>query len=232
MPSVRNLKDLYRCINPSGHVLDVGCFGFAQVKLASSLGLTQLRHSGVDLNDYHDLPPGFQYRKADLNKEPLPFDDDAFDLVIASHILEHLEHPVDFFSECVRVCKPGGYIYIETPSERSALLPGMPFLFDKFFSTSFYDDPTHVGRPWSAQSLHRLTRYYQCIPVDTGIHVFRPAQRFLGIFRIISALIRKDGNKLERNVWGVVGWSSYLIAQKPVESKGRQPFVYYIPSDR
>ena len=43
----------------------------------------------------------------------MPFKDNAFDFVIASHILEHMSHPEIFISELQRVGKAG---YIETPS--------------------------------------------------------------------------------------------------------------------
>jgi len=44
--------------------------------------------------------------------ESLPFRDQAFDFVIASHVLEHSPHPERFLSELQRVAKAG---YIETP---------------------------------------------------------------------------------------------------------------------
>lgn len=47
------------------------------------------------------------------NAAQMPFKDNAFDFVIASHILEHMSHPDTFISELKRVGKAG---YIETPS--------------------------------------------------------------------------------------------------------------------
>jgi len=44
--------------------------------------------------------------------EKLPFKDDSFDFVIASHVLEHSEAPEQFLSELQRVAKAG---YIEVP---------------------------------------------------------------------------------------------------------------------
>ena len=45
--------------------------------------------------------------------ESLPFRDKSFDYIIASHLLEHLYKPQDFFEEIMRVGKAG---YIETPT--------------------------------------------------------------------------------------------------------------------
>src|SRR5438552_19142237 len=44
----------------------------------------------------------------------LPFKDKAFDYVIASHIIEHMDDPVRFCSELMRVSKRG---FIASPTE-------------------------------------------------------------------------------------------------------------------
>jgi len=106
-------------IPPEASVLDLGCWGFQQLRIANHLGLTKLHHFGVDWREPDSVPQGVVYRKADLNKDRIPFPDDTFDFVIASHIIEHLQDQIAFFGDCVRVCKPGGLIYVEAPSERS-----------------------------------------------------------------------------------------------------------------
>ncbi len=226
------IEKLYARIKNDGHVLDVGCFGFAQVELAKRLGLLSLHHSGVDYCEVKGkLPPDFIFRKADLSKEPIPFEDDQFDLVVASHIIEHVKDPINLFGECARVCKPGGYLYFEAPSERSLLLPSMPFEREKFFSLSFFDDPTHLSRPWPPQSFFRLARYYSFDPLDVG-YLTSVGHRVFFPFRFLYALITKNGKLLELSCRGALGWASFLIAQKPVGIKGRPEFNYYIPADR
>jgi ubiquinone/menaquinone biosynthesis C-methylase UbiE len=225
----KELKALYERIPRDGNVLDIGCFGFSQIKFANSIGLSQLKHFGVDYNDYTQVPEGFVFKNADLNKQLIPFDDDQFDLVVASHIIEHLVKPVEFFGDCIRVCKPGGFVHFEAPSERSLFLPGMPFDYDKFFSISFFDDPTHVFRPWTPQSFYRLAKYYQCEPICTGYRVSWK-HRILFPLTLIYALLTKNGKRLESIVCGVVGWTSYLSLRKPLELHGKPPFNYYIPN--
>jgi ubiquinone/menaquinone biosynthesis C-methylase UbiE len=51
---------------------------------------------------------------SDLNN-PLPFKNDAFDLIIASNILEHLPNTREMLTECFRVLKPGGAIMGTVP---------------------------------------------------------------------------------------------------------------------
>ncbi|MGB9771816.1 MAG: methyltransferase domain-containing protein [Candidatus Kapaibacteriota bacterium] len=45
----------------------------------------------------------------------LPFKDEAFDCVVASEVIEHLESPNSFISELVRIVKQNGKIIITTP---------------------------------------------------------------------------------------------------------------------
>lgn len=51
----------------------------------------------------------------------IPFDNKAFDLVVAAEILEHVANPDVFLREIYRVLKPGGIILITTPNLSSWL---------------------------------------------------------------------------------------------------------------
>lgn len=215
-----------------GAVLDVGCLGLRQHAMAHQLGRLDLRHSGTDVVVPEELlPQDFTFRAADLDREGIPFPEDSFDLVVASHVMEHLRRPVEIFGDLVRVCRPGGLVYVEAPSERALLLPGMPFDHDKFFSLSFFDDPTHVSRPWTPQSLHRLACYYSCRPVRVGYRHSTRA-RLLFPFLIVRALLRRSGRLLESCIWDAVGWSSFALVRKPTNITGGPRFRYYIPQDR
>jgi len=51
----------------------------------------------------------------DLNKFPWPFKDNEFDVVIASHVLEHLDNLIRVMEEIQRITKPGGLVKIKVP---------------------------------------------------------------------------------------------------------------------
>jgi 2-polyprenyl-3-methyl-5-hydroxy-6-metoxy-1,4-benzoquinol methylase len=53
--------------------------------------------------------------------ETLAFADAAFDLVVASEVLEHLWAPQSFIEEAYRVLKPQGHLIIETPEGEAGL---------------------------------------------------------------------------------------------------------------
>jgi SAM-dependent methyltransferase len=59
---------------------------------------------------------GIAVRDVDVEREPLPFAPASFDRVLATEILEHLASPALFLSECWRVLRPGGVLYLTTPN--------------------------------------------------------------------------------------------------------------------
>lgn len=50
--------------------------------------------------------------------------EERFDLVLASHVLEHTTSVIDFINECARLLAPGGVVSLVVPDQR--------FCFDRF----------------------------------------------------------------------------------------------------
>lgn len=48
--------------------------------------------------------------------EKLPFEDNSFDLIYSTNVLEHVKDPKKVLSESVRVLKPGGYLQFVIPN--------------------------------------------------------------------------------------------------------------------
>lgn len=44
---------------------------------------------------------------------------DSFDVILMSHVLEHLHRPVEFLAECRKLLKPGGKLVLSTPNINS-----------------------------------------------------------------------------------------------------------------
>jgi SAM-dependent methyltransferase len=213
------LERCFRRLPASGSVLDVGCLGFVQVSNARSVARDDLRHAGVDQSPPNVLPAGFDYRQANLDHEPIPFPDDSFDLVVASHVLEHVTQPLQLIQECIRVCRPGGRIYVEAPSERSLLMPGMPFWRDDFRSLSFYDDPTHLGRPWTPQAFFRAARHFGCRPVETR-HIVSWRNRLLLPALLLYSVVRRRSDLFQWFIWTALGWACFIVIEKPAGMSG------------
>jgi len=63
---------------------------------------------------YEDLVNGGVFGHADTCYN---LDDNSFDFVYSSHMLEHLEDPYLSFRNWIRICKPGGFIFTSVPHE-------------------------------------------------------------------------------------------------------------------
>lgn len=55
---------------------------------------------------------------AKVDIEAMPFAEGAFDLVIANHVLEHVDDDARAMGEVARVLAPGGYAILQTPYSR------------------------------------------------------------------------------------------------------------------
>ena len=94
-------------------VLDLGCG--EQKKVAWAIGLDRVKTAATDV--VHDL-----------DSYPWPFADDTFDVVIASHVLEHVADLMRLCEELHRVCRDGALVKVATPH---------------FSSADAWADPTH-----------------------------------------------------------------------------------------
>ena len=87
--------------NPNWKVLDIGC-GYTAHKYANVI---------CDIQDLSNFYSDKQF--VQLHDKKLPFKDNEFDFIIASHVIEHVED-VDFFiKELQRISSKG---YIELPT--------------------------------------------------------------------------------------------------------------------
>ena len=82
---------------------------------------------------------GFDIEECDLISDQMPLSSESSDIIACYSVIEHLNDPSNLLNEALRVLKPGGYLFIETPNW-------------KYSSNSFYDDYTHV-KPYTTASL-------------------------------------------------------------------------------
>jgi len=101
--------------------LDIGC---GKAKQPGFVGLDMDPESGADI--IHDLRKG------------IPLGDNEVDLLIASHILEHLPNTLFIMKEIHRVCKNNAQVAISVPH---------------YQSQGAWGDPTHV-RAFSEIAFH------------------------------------------------------------------------------
>ena len=112
-------------------LLEVGTGSGAIAQFFSDLASLHFDVWAVDVEDQRIVTEGYQFRLYDGQK--LPFDDDLFDVVISNHVIEHVGNraqQASHISELCRVLRPGGYIYLATPSRWQVIEPhfSLPFL--------------------------------------------------------------------------------------------------------
>jgi SAM-dependent methyltransferase len=122
--------------------LDIGC---GRLKTTGFVGLDRFPLTGVDV-------------VADLDLPTLPFRDDSFDLIYASHSLEHVADLQAAMKEVWRVGRPGAQVCIVAP---------------------YWAQGLNVANPYHKQVFNEHTpRFWTCAPtspVDPAEYV-RPPQ--------------------------------------------------------
>ena len=88
--------------NKNWNILDIGC-GYSANQFANTI---------CDVQDLSEFYKDKKFIK--LNAKELPFENNQFDFVIASHVMEHVKDIKFFISELERVSKKG---YIELPTK-------------------------------------------------------------------------------------------------------------------
>jgi SAM-dependent methyltransferase len=139
-------------------ILDVGCgTGGFSVALASSQVLRPMQVVGIDASHLavqaaqvratgHDLlSPQVSFLGYPAG-EPLPFEDDYFDLTVCSSVLEYVtsrQARAELITELGRVTRPRGYVFISTPN---------PLRLKEHHSGRFLGDYfPRPGYPWATR---------------------------------------------------------------------------------
>lgn len=116
-PIYRTALSMASTFDLSGDVLEFGAgTGSLALQLLAS-GFTGTMTCADILARPAGLPAGVGWIEADLN-EPLPVSG-AFDAIISTEVIEHLENPRAVFREFHRLLRPGGRLLLTTPNQES-----------------------------------------------------------------------------------------------------------------
>lgn len=128
---LRQLMAVYTKCKPSPKVLDVGC---GKGELLRSLQSYAIELHGCDwLPDLSDSKEVITFRQTDLNRNGLAgYDDQSFDVVLCSDVIEHMESPAMLLREISRVLRPDGIAIVSFPNSWN-LLERLRFLFKASF---------------------------------------------------------------------------------------------------
>ncbi len=94
---------------------------------------------------------GYQIDDRTLEAGKLPYEDESFDVVLASHVIEHLPNPQEIVAEMGRVLKKGGILLIATPT-KPPVIADLDSLYHRLSSRNTGD----TQQAFTHNSLERL----------------------------------------------------------------------------
>jgi len=118
-------KHVLSLIPHNSKILDLGC--------GEGYGTLLLSHHarsvvGIDVDESIINHARQKYRgKVEIlayDGKKIPFEDETFDAVVSSQVIEHVEDVVQFLFEAKRVLKIGGALFVSTPNRVYRLKPG------------------------------------------------------------------------------------------------------------
>jgi SAM-dependent methyltransferase len=155
--------------------LDIGC---GRNKRPGAIGVDRVNLPGVDI--VHDL-----------NKFPYPFQDDCFDEIYATHIIEHLDSIMSVMEEIYRISKSGASVTIVTPHHTDSMswqdpthkwhLNSYSFsYFEPMYHTNYYTKACFkvVGKKLEMSALWKYTGFQFLINLDNKLRSFRFIRKF------------------------------------------------------
>jgi ubiquinone/menaquinone biosynthesis C-methylase UbiE len=161
------VADLVESTQPTS-LLDAGCGeGFAVDRLAQRL--PDVKITGVDLS-----PEAIAYAQAHFGERArfrtgsvykLPFSDRAFDTVLCSEVLEHVDDPSTAIRELKRVAR--NYVIITVPLE-----PYFQWLNVLGQKLGLSLDPGHVNF-WTKKAFMKFMRYHFEEPEFAWKHIYQ-----------------------------------------------------------
>lgn len=168
-------------------------------------------YTGVDItknfgNDESDYEAMDEFIEMDLTKlvfSSIP--DNRYDLIIMSHVAEHLHNGDKVIQGLVSKLKTGGIFYIEFPSERSVNFPSMRE------TLNFHDDPTHC-RIYTVKEVSGLLEEKGLKVLSAGIR--RQLVNILVMPVKITIQLLTKGYVRAGVFWDFYGFAEFVVAKK------------------
>jgi SAM-dependent methyltransferase len=199
-------------VQSAKRILDLGCG-----RGVNSFSIREVNDDveihGVDILPRCEVPDFIYYQEVDIDKNRLPYQDDFFDVIIFTHVIEHLRTPLQLGKEINRVLKKGGEIYIETPNWTTIFVPSFGFHREQHFPFNFFDDQSHL-KPWTKQGL------YEFLSDNCGFRVQKvgTVRNWLRVpfdfVRVPVGLMSGNRKYLISAFWNLYGWCIYGVGSK------------------
>jgi ubiquinone/menaquinone biosynthesis C-methylase UbiE len=167
----------------------------------SMQALTFVRSRLEEAESAPEAPSGFTCTQA--IGESLPFRENAFDCILLSEVIEHLEAPQISIREAARVLCPGGRLLITTPNYRS-FWPVMEWAVDRLHIAPKMAGEQHISR-FHPASLAKIL-------VESGLNM-EYAGSIYNLSPFLSLLSPERANRqLQHELGGRSRWGMILVA--------------------
>jgi 2-polyprenyl-3-methyl-5-hydroxy-6-metoxy-1,4-benzoquinol methylase len=203
-------------------LLDVGCGNHSPTVTKDYF--PEVAYDGVDNSDWNNTDSD----KAKINKlfvinleesQALEADipENYYDVLICSHVLEHIERPYETLLTLLKKIRPGGIIYIESPNKRSMSLPSAKKSWYGIHGClNFEDDPTHKTMI-DSKKVEQITSGEGLTTLHIGPRRMYRRIFFLPLYAIMGVILR--GYVPASVVWDVTRFADTLVARKPTRNK-------------
>ena len=178
-----------KCLN----ILDIGCGPGVFYKAYNEMSINW---TGVEVSPFW-IEFGKKNKIPILNQN-LNEIKEKFDIVTAHQVLEHVENPITFINQILRILRPGGILHLEVPNNlsiTSSLRKISPILS---YDYGFIQPPMHM-RAYCSQTIKKLfennkfsiKNIFTCSNNDSTWGQVRQYSLFQKLFFNLSALIGK-----------------------------------------
>jgi len=186
-------KDAIKRCLCNGFNLDIGC---GPNKQPGFIGMDKRDISNVDIvwDIETVIEPPYYAKKLGATSDPWPFKDNTVDMLLMSHVLEHMKPwgMIEIMNELWRITKPNGQLFIAVPHGSSSGFQQDPTHTKQFNEATWqYFNPQTVElfriynpRPWK---IHRLNSH----PIHNMEVVLHPIKEQV-------TEVNKKGRKLEK----------------------------------
>jgi len=224
-------------LQPGIKALDAGC---GPGYLLTELAKRQFQMSGMDgaeemlksaATRVDSLPPAYpaDFKQGDI--EALPYDNESFDLVVSTGVIEYLKDDIRVLADMYRVLKPGGYLVLPVTSALSPI-NYLDFLIEILKRQDWFRNTLNVvlGKVGLGPILPRHFKVRKHVPaafrnslqqarftlLDSVYFYFLPLPRPFD--KVLPKLCPQIGAKMEplgRTPLGFLGEGYLVLARKP-----------------
>lgn len=191
-------------------ILDVGCGNHSAQK--AKKWFKNCKYYGIDNISYNNTVDDFKLMEGFYNIDLIKdlermneISNSFFDVVICSHIIEHLPNGLMVLNILSQKIKPTGKIYIEYPSVKSLSLPNM------FGTLNFSDDSSHK-RVYNIHEIANLLMENKFKIIKAGTR--RIKLRIFSIPFVIAYHLIKNRRFVGTTFWDITGFAEYVYAEK------------------